>query len=45
MAAAPAFHDAGLKAGRRYEYAVTAVDRDGNESGKSAAAAVLAPAE
>jgi len=33
---APAFHDAHVEAGHRYAYSVSAVDRDGNESPRSA---------
>ncbi len=32
---APAFHDSALQPGRAYTYFVTAIDRDGNESGHS----------
>lgn len=33
---APSFHDAHVEPSHRYAYAVSAVDRDGNESGRSA---------
>jgi hypothetical protein len=33
---APSFHDAAVKAGERYAYSVSAVDKDGNESARSA---------
>ena len=39
----PAYRDATVQSGRRYWYAVTAVDRAGNESATSAAAAVEIP--
>jgi hypothetical protein len=35
-ALAPAFHDAEVQPGRSYRYAVTAVDREGHESARSA---------
>ncbi len=40
---APAASDRGIETGRRYRYAVTAVDQKGNESARSAAVEVVAP--
>ncbi|MGH9716117.1 MAG: fibronectin type III domain-containing protein [Candidatus Acidiferrales bacterium] len=40
----PAFRDMNVASGRRYYYAVTAVDRSGNESAPSAAVSVNVPA-
>src|SRR6185369_9256383 len=34
----PSYSDRGVKSGERYRYAVTAVDKTGNESGQSAVA-------
>lgn len=39
----PAFHDADVKAGHSYRYAVAAVDEGGHESGKSAEASETVP--
>ena len=39
----PSFRDLAVKSGQRYRYAVTAVDRLGNESGRSEPAEVEAP--
>ena len=39
----PWFHDAQVEAGHSYQYAVTAVDQSGHESGKSADATETAP--
>jgi hypothetical protein len=39
----PAFHDAAVVPGRTYRYAVSAVDRGGHESGRSAEAQETAP--
>jgi fibronectin type 3 domain-containing protein len=39
------FGDAAVEPGKTYYYAVTAVDRTGNESARSAPAAVTVPAE
>jgi len=40
---APAASDRGIEPGRRYRYAVTAVDQKGNESARSAVVEVVAP--
>ncbi|MBY0502621.1 MAG: hypothetical protein K2X03_01845 [Bryobacteraceae bacterium] len=40
---APAFRDTTTKSGQRYRYAITAVDRAGNESGRSEPAEIEAP--
>ena len=40
---APAFSDGKLEAGKRYRYAITAVDLTGNESGRSQIAEATAP--
>jgi hypothetical protein len=40
---APAFHDASVQAGHRYRYAVTAVDKNGHESARSAEAQETVP--
>jgi fibronectin type 3 domain-containing protein len=42
---APAFSDMNIQPGRRYFYSVTAVDRSGNESPKSAVVSGGVPAE
>jgi fibronectin type 3 domain-containing protein len=39
----PIFHDAKVTPGRHYEYAVTAVDATGNESGKSQPTSITTP--
>jgi hypothetical protein len=39
----PGFHDVQVQAGQSYQYAVTAVDQDGHESGKSAEATEAVP--
>lgn len=39
----PAFHDAGLQPGHTYSYSVTAIDRGGHESARSAEAEETAP--
>ena len=39
----PAASDRGIERGRRYRYAVSAVDQKGNESARSAAVEVAAP--
>ena len=39
----PAFHDAQVEAGRVYEYAVSAVDKGGHESGRSTVAEETVP--
>lgn len=39
----PAYHDAAVTAGHSYQYAVTAVDQGGHESGRSAEAAETVP--
>ena len=39
----PAFRDAQIQTGQRYRYAITAVDRLGNESARSEPAEVEAP--
>jgi fibronectin type 3 domain-containing protein len=41
----PAFHDVDVQAGHSYTYAVTAVDERGNESGRSAGASEMVPAQ
>jgi hypothetical protein len=41
--AGPAFHDARVKPGQLYRYAVTALDQSGHESGRSIAAQETAP--
>lgn len=41
--AGPAFHDADVKAGQTYLYAVTAIDQGGHESARSAEAAETVP--
>lgn len=41
--AVPSFRDATAAAGRRYEYSMSAVDRDGNESARSAEVEELLP--
>jgi hypothetical protein len=43
QAPTPIFHDATVAPGHQYEYAVTAVDLTGNESGKSQPASVATP--
>ncbi len=42
-AIAPAFHDAGVEAGHTYRYAVSAVDKGGHESARSAEAGETVP--
>jgi hypothetical protein len=39
----PAYSDRAIKAGERYQYAITAVDQAGNESARSAAVEITAP--
>jgi fibronectin type 3 domain-containing protein len=39
----PAFHDAHVRPGQAYRYAVTALDQTGHESGRSAEAEETAP--
>ena len=39
----PAFRDTTVKSGQRYRYVITAVDRLGNESGRSEPAEAEAP--
>jgi len=39
----PAFHDAHVQAGRTYRYAVSAVDKGGHESARSAEAQEIVP--
>jgi hypothetical protein len=41
--AGPGYHDASVQAGHRYEYAVTAIDRGGHESERSAPAQETVP--
>lgn len=41
--AGPAFHDPGVQPGHAYRYSVSAVDRDGHESGRSAEAQETVP--
>ncbi len=41
----PAFHDPTPQRGEEYTYAVTAIDRDGNESSKSAGISEIVPAK
>lgn len=41
--AGPGFHDGQVQAGHAYEYAVTAIDQSGHESGRSATAAETVP--
>lgn len=41
--AGPGLHDGRVEAGHTYEYAVTAIDQSGHESGRSAAAAETVP--
>jgi hypothetical protein len=43
LAPTPIFHDAKVTPGHHYEYAVTAVDATGNESGKSQLASITTP--
>ena len=43
LAPTPIFHDPTVAAGNRYQYAVTAVDLTGNESGKSQPASITTP--
>jgi hypothetical protein len=40
-----AFHDAAVKLGQTYRYAVTAIDQDGHESARSTEAAETVPAD
>jgi hypothetical protein len=42
-AIAPAFHDSGVEAGHTYRYAVSAVDKNGHESARSAEAEETVP--
>jgi hypothetical protein len=43
LAPTPIFHDAKVTPGHHYEYAVTAVDATGNESGKSQPVSIITP--
>jgi len=40
---APAFHDAGLIAGHKYAYSISAMDKSGNESARSSAQTINIP--